>query len=215
VPPDSPRDVAHIGRLNLGLYNSYDPTRFTEAHRRALARAGAVASAFEANLVSFGFPFKELAQREGETFDPGKPLVVARWVADSTSIGSDGEHFVALAEQGRFHIEELPRRGFPPQYGSVTLATSRVAPEDNAKETELVAELAHGRPMLLVIGLGPHGFPRRLERHAKRQWDLTRKQVSLETCTAMGAAPAILHALLHQTAPGQGPQSQKSEGPRP
>lgn len=190
--------VARTGRLTIGLYNSYDPTRFVEAHRRALARAGATAWAFEANLVAFGFPFEHLAQREGEEFDPGQPVKIADWVADTTTIGSEGEHYVDLAEAGRFHIEEHPRRGFPPQYGTTVLATSRVPHAENTPTKDLVQMLASGRPLLLVIGLGPHGFPKRIEKHAKLRWDITDKGISLETCTALGAAPAILHALLKE-----------------
>src|SRR5207249_8391324 len=42
------------GRITLGLYNSYDPVRFAEAHRRAIARAAPIALAFDANLATFG-----------------------------------------------------------------------------------------------------------------------------------------------------------------
>ena len=28
------------GRMTIGLYNTYDPTKFREAHRRVLARSG-------------------------------------------------------------------------------------------------------------------------------------------------------------------------------
>ncbi|MBO5669162.1 MAG: DUF531 family protein, partial [Candidatus Methanomethylophilaceae archaeon] len=34
------------GRITIGLYNSYDPKRFAEAHRRAIARAGGLAMSF-------------------------------------------------------------------------------------------------------------------------------------------------------------------------
>lgn len=198
--------MARRGRLTIGLYNSYDPTRFAEAHRRALARAGAVAWAFDANLATFGFPFQDLAKRVDEELDVARPERIARWVAESTTIGSEGKHYVALAEKGRFHVEDLPKKGFPPQYGTTVLATSRVPDEENTPTEVLVEQLQSGRPLLLVIGLGPHGTPKRIEKHARHRWDLTGKGVSLETCTAIGAAPAILFAHLqhrtrHPTAP--------------
>ncbi len=186
--------VERRGRLTIGLYNSYDPTRFAEAHRRALARAGTVAWAFDANLVAFGFPFKDLATRVEEELDVGRPGRIADWVADSTTIGSEGKHFITLAQEGRFHVEDHPKRGFPPQYGTTVLATSRVPREENTPVRVLVELLQSGRPLLLVIGLGPHGTPKRIEKHAKHRWDLTGKGISMETCTAIGAAPAILHA---------------------
>lgn len=186
--------------MTLGLYNSYDPQRFAEAHRRALARAGAVASAFDTNLATFGFPFSDLAHQVGEELDVGHPAQLARWVAQSTTIGKSGRYFIEIAEAGRFHVEALPKKGFPPQYGQTVLATSRVGPDANAKTQQLADELASGQSLLLVVGLGPHGFPRKIEQHAHALWDLTGKGVSMETCTALGAAPAILNAHLeHKT----------------
>ncbi len=201
------------GRLTLGLYNSYDKTRFAEAHRRALARAGAVAAAFECNLVTFGFPFDKLVEEAQGSTKSGKnggeaaadaaasvdvrdPRTVARYVADSTTIGAGGQYFVELAEQGRFHVEDLPPKGFPPQYGTPVLATSRIEAAGTDPGLRLAERLVHGEGLLLVIGLGPHGFPKALQKVVKDAWDLTGRALSLETCTAMSAAPAILHTHL-------------------
>lgn len=182
------------GRLTLGLYNSYDRTRFAEAHRRALARIGTVAAAFDCNLVTFGFPYEHLEARQGIDLDD--PRAVAGHIADSTTIGEGGKHFVALAEAHRFHIESLPVKGFPPQYGRPVLATSRVPKTQTATGRGLAQRLATGEPLLLVIGLGPHGFPKALEKVVPDRWDLTGRGISLETCTALSAAPAILTAHL-------------------
>ena len=75
------------GRVTIGLYNSYDPKKFREPHRRVLARAGGLALAFDMNLALFGFPFPE---------DIKQPKELAEWVAGTTSIGSDGGYFVEL-----------------------------------------------------------------------------------------------------------------------
>src|SRR5205809_5383929 len=66
------------GRMTIGLYNSYDPVKFAEAHRRALARAAPVALAFDANLATFGFPFER---------DLRTPQQTAAWVSGTTTIG--------------------------------------------------------------------------------------------------------------------------------
>ncbi len=187
------------GRVTLGIYNSYDRTRFAEAHRRALARAGAVAAAFGCNLVTFGFPFDRLDAPDVAARDTRS---IARLVADSTTIGEGGRYFVELADAGRFHIEDMPGRGFPPQYGAPVLATSRVAPGEGVTAAGLAARLARGESILLIVGLGPHGFPASLEKIVRDRWDITGRGLSLETCTAMSAAPAILHALLHATPEG-------------
>src|SRR2546427_6063585 len=86
------------GRMTLGLYNSYDPVRFAEAHRRAIARAAPIALAFDANLATFGFPFeKEL----------GTPAEVASWVSATTSIREAGQELRGLAHLDRLRAFEF------------------------------------------------------------------------------------------------------------
>src|SRR5205809_6285266 len=103
-PPRTRRRVPP-GRMTIGLYNSYDPVKFAEAHRRALARAGPIALAFDANLATFGFPYEK---------DLRTPLETARWVSGTTSIGAGGTYPVALAEAGRCQTYALPGQGSPP-----------------------------------------------------------------------------------------------------
>lgn len=188
------------GRLTLGLYNSYDRTRFTEAHRRALARAGTVAAAFDCNLVAFGFPFDRL--EVGEEIDLGDARAVARLVADSTTIGEGGRYFEDLAEAGRFHVDDIPPKGFPPQYGKPILATSRIGDGTAFTGGTLAERLLHGESLLLIIGLGPHGFPKSLEKVVSERYELTGKGLSLETCTALSAIPAILSTHLEHLRQG-------------
>src|SRR5437899_3035495 len=76
------------GRMTIGLYNSYDPIKFAEAHRRAIARAAPVAIAFDANVATFGFPFDK---------DLRTPLQVAAWISGTTSIGEEGRYLRDLA----------------------------------------------------------------------------------------------------------------------
>ncbi|MBW3581917.1 MAG: DUF531 domain-containing protein [Euryarchaeota archaeon] len=184
------------GRLTIGLYNSYDRNRFTEAHRRTLARAGAVAAAFHCNLVTFAFPY-HLMDPEDASLAKDPRRIAAR-VARSTTIGAAGTYFTDLAEAGRFHVEGDPGKGFPPQYGTPVLATSRVEGAASATGEALASRLSSGESLLLVVGIGPHGFPRSLEKVVRDRWDLTGRGMSLETCTALSAAPAILTThLLH------------------
>ncbi len=63
------------GRVTIGLFNSYDPVKFHESHRRSLARAGPLALAFDCNLATFGFPYgKELTT----------PIEIANWVSTTS-----------------------------------------------------------------------------------------------------------------------------------
>ena len=177
------------GRITIGLYNSYDPSKFREPHRRAIARAGGLAMSFDMNLALFGFPFPE---------DISTPVDLANWVAGTTSIGSHGDYFVDLAEMGRFHSFPYPVKGFPPQLGEAILTTSK--PKENLRVTaNQVADMVRsGRSVLLVFGLGPHGVPKSAASIPRHNLDITGGGYSLETCTAVGSVTGALHALLDQ-----------------
>ncbi len=177
------------GRVTIGLYNAYDPRRFREPHRRVIARAAGLALAFDMNLALFGFPMPE---------DTGTPLEAARWIAGTTSIGDDGRSFLDLAEQGRFHCFPYPSKGFPPQLGEPVLTTRRPAADRGIGLKQVVREIAAGRSVLLVFGIGPHGVPKDAAAIPRRALDITGGGHSLETCTALGAVCGALHAGLDQ-----------------
>jgi hypothetical protein len=181
-----------VPRCTLGLYNSYDPVRFHEAHRRALARAAPLALAFDANLATFGFPFDEGRRREKPGgVDLRTPLDIARFVADSTSIGDGGAYFVELAEKGRFQAFDFPKAGFPPQLGEVVLATRKPEPSKALRVADARALLAQ-RSAVVLFGLGPHGVSKEVPKLASKHLDVTGQGFSLETCTAMGAVAGAL-----------------------
>ena len=176
------------GRMTIGLYNSYDPVKFAEAHRRALARAAPVALAFDANLATFGFPF----ERELRT-----PQQTAAWVSGTTTIGLEGKYLRELAEAGRLLTFEFPKRGFPPQLGDVVVTTNHPDPKKEVDAKFLAGLLRGGTSFVLVFGLGPHGLDDRdVEALGRYHFDLTGRGLVLETATAIGAAPAIIAAQL-------------------
>jgi len=53
-----------------------------------------------------------------------------------------------------------------------------------------------GQSVLLLFGLGPHGLPKQMFEVGKYHLEITGKGLSLETCTALGAVPAILRTLV-------------------
>ena len=157
--------------------------RFAEAHRRALARAAPVAAAFDCNLAVFGFPL----DRELRT-----PVEVAEWLLGTTSIGQGGDWIMKLAEGGRFQVFPFPGGGFPPQFGNVVIATRRPDVKKRMSPKDAARMLLNGSSILLVFGLGPRGLPGRIMDMGKHHVDLTERGISMETCTAMGAAPAVI-----------------------
>ncbi len=177
------------GRLTIGLHNSYDPLRFREAHRRALARAGPLALAFDANLVTFGFPFPP---------ELSTPAEIVEWMATTTSVGENGDYLVRLTSQGRFQSFPAPGKGFPPQMGEPVTTTSKVRSGRSISSREVASMLENGQSVLLVFGLGPHGLPRKVAEIARNDLDVTGGGFSLETCTALGAVVGAVHAHLSQ-----------------
>lgn len=212
------------GRLTLGLYNSYDARRFTEAHRRALVRAAPLALAYGANLATFGFPYQDLAANGGRTAENRSrgaeakrgqgtmgepvelrtPVDIAEYVGKTTSVAGaagaasgasgEGEAFAHLARAGRFLAFELPKKGFPPQLGTVVLTTEHAQCPKDTSARAIARELVDGRSQLLVFGLGPQGTPPEVREVAAWELDVTGKGIGLETATAMGAVAGAIAA---------------------
>lgn len=174
-------------RATLGIYNTYDPKKLREPHRRAIARAGALCAAFDHNLALFGFPFPP---------DVLAPHLVAEHIAGGTTIGQDGRYLTGLAESGRLQVFPYAERGFPPQLGIPVATTCRPAPSRKISTGEIADTLRHTRGVLLVMGLGPKGLPDRIKDICKYHLDVTDRGYSLETCCAMGAVCASLHVHL-------------------
>ncbi len=171
------------GRVTIGLYNSYDPVKFHESHRRALARAGPLALAFDCNLATFGFPYdKELST----------PVEIAGWVATTTSIGESGSYLVELASKGRFSAFEFPKKGFPPQLGEPIITTRKPSKVKVVRPSDVRAMVSAGKSILLLFGLGPHGLPKDMFDRTDKHLDITGRGMSLETCTALGAVIGTL-----------------------
>ena len=177
------------GRITIGLYNSYDSQKFREPHRRVIARVGGLAMAFNMNLALFGFPFPE---------DIKQPKELAEWVAGTTSIGSDGDYFMDLAELGRFLSFPYPDKGFPPQLGEPILTTSKPDQKKSITLRQTADMVSNGQSVLLIFGLGPHGVPKGPASIPRYNLDITDGKYSLETCTALGAVTGALHAMLDQ-----------------
>ncbi len=172
--------------LTLGIVNTYDKIKIHEAHYRSIARAAPVAYAFGFNLALFDFPLKLSAQE------------LVSYVKDKTTIGGSGKYLEELSRSGRFFVFELPDKGFQPQFGLPVVTTSHPAKEKEIDVHSLAEYIRKKRSFIFLIGLGPRGLPSELFDMAQYHLDITSKGVSLETCTAIGAVPAIIMGCLEQ-----------------
>ena len=166
--------------LTLGIVNTYDRIKVHEAHYRSIARAAPVAFAFGFNLALFDYPFNMKAEE------------LVGFVKDRTTIGDSGRYLEELFRKGRFFVFDLPEKGFQPQFGSAVVTTSDPAREKTINVDALVELINKKKSFLFLIGLGHRGLPEGLFEMAQYHLDITSKGVSLETCTAIGAVPAVI-----------------------
>jgi len=181
------------GRLTIGLYNSYNLVQFREAHRRVIARAAPLAEAFDWNLAVFGFPFPQ----ELDTSDK-----VANWISGTTSIGDEGKYTVELSEHGRLLVFNIPKKGFPPQLGTLVITTRKPCKERLVTVDALADKALSGESLLLLFGLGPKGLPSELFELGRLHFDVTGKRKSLETCTAIGSVVGAVSTAIRERSQG-------------
>ncbi len=172
--------------LTLGLVNTYDKIKILDAHYRSIARAAPIAYSFGFALALFDFPFKMDAEE------------LCSFVADKTTIGRSGLYLNEMLEQNRFFVFDLPKKGFQPQFGIPVVTTSSPDLKKAITPAALANDITKGGSYLLLVGLGHKGLPKDLFERAKYHLDITGKGIPLETCTAIGAVPAILSAHLQK-----------------
>ncbi len=191
-------DSGGPGRVTLGIMNTYDRRTLREPHRRAIARAGAVAAAFDCNLALFAFPLPGAVRT---------PEELAAWSGEKTTIGQDAEYFQRIAKEGRVGLFAEPRAGFPPQFGTPVATTSNPRLGKLLKVEALGERIRGGESVLLVFGLGPHGLPAEVRRACAADFDVTEAGFSLETATAIGAVTAVVWYAARKRPPAHRPQA--------
>lgn len=165
--------------------NMYDPKTMREPHRRAIARAGALAAAFDCNLALFAFPLPKGVQTAEDLAD---------WSSDKTTIGQDAAYFQRIAKEGRVELFPPPKGGFPAHLGTPVATTSNPRLGKTLKAGQLGERIRGGESFLLVFGLGPHGLSEEVRKACAADFDVTEGGYSLETATAMGAVAAVVWA---------------------
>lgn len=158
--------------ITLCLVNTYDKLKKHEIHLRSIARAAPLCYAFNFHLGLLEFPFW---RSEAE---------VAEEVAEYTTIGEGGEYLLKLLEMGRIHLLEK----IPAHFGEVIATTSKPEP----RKTLTPEQLSSLKSATFLIGLGRRGLPKEMLNSAKYHLDVTRRGISLETCSAIGAIAMLL-----------------------
>lgn len=170
--------------LTLGLFNTYDKVKVVEAHYRGIARGAPVAYAYGFNLALVGFPY-EFGERE-----------LVEFVKDNTTIGGSGLYLQKLYDEKRLYVMDVPEKGFPAQFGSLVVTTSRPDKKKSLSADEVAGMMVRNRPLLILIGLGRKGLPKEYFEMAPYHLDITDgRGISLETCTAIGAVAARLYTV--------------------
>ena len=170
--------------LTLGIVNTYDKIKVLDAHYRAIARAAPICRAFGFHLALYDFPFKLTAEE----------LVV--YVMEKTTIGESGTYLKILYEKNHLSVSDLPKKGFPSQFGEIVITTSKPDPKRKALPRTIAEEAFRNHSFLFLVGLGHKGLPKELFERGKYHLDITGKGLSLETCTAIGAIPANISGLM-------------------
>ncbi len=156
----------------LGLYNTYDK-HLASVHIRAVARAAPLCWAYNLNLGIFNFPFENIQS-------------MLEKVRTDTSVGDGGEYLIKLFNENRILMDvDLSS----PLVGTLIATTPK--PDDDKKITvDFIPELIGSKCFLL--GVGKLGLPKNLLEKSKHHLEFTGKNVSLETCTAMGILAHVL-----------------------
>jgi len=172
--------------LTLGLVNTYDKIKVLDAHYRSIARAAPIAYSYGFALALFDYPFKMNAEE------------LCDYVADKTTIGRSGKYLIEMLEHNRFFVFDLPKKGFQAQFGVPVVTTSNPDPKKAITPTALADEILRGGSYLMLVGLGHKGLPKELFERARYHLDITGAGIPLETCTAIGAVPAVLATLVRE-----------------
>jgi hypothetical protein len=199
-PMKNPRKKGHLGNVErkkiqtwdekmkstiiLGLVNTYAGKTLKDTHIRAVARAAPLCIAYNLKLALFNFPVAD-------------PAILIKLVENQTQISETRKHISALYERGWLKVRKLPKEPVLPDLGLLVATTSK---PDSEKALPLEKMLETKKPICFLMGLGSSGLPKNILKLAKYHLELTGKNVSLETCTALGVLAASLGSFKNQMA---------------
>lgn len=173
--------LAQSRRPILALYNAYDGG-LKPVHLQMLARAAPLALAFDFDVLLIGYPSNDLA-------------ALANQAARETQIG-DGNNLVnQLLREHRIALVGKEHHLHPNMWNVPAAFVALTQNPEQSKACDLRALLAGPDRVGLIMGLGSRGLPPQLLRATPLHYELTGRNVPLETSTVMGIVAERLRAL--------------------
>jgi hypothetical protein len=170
--PMEPVAARHV----LALVDTYEGG-LGEVHLRAVARAAPLCDAFGLDLALVGFPTDNLG-------------ALLKQAMAETSVGDGGRHIQDLVAGGHVHLVHGTHRQMP-DFAGIGYAVATTPDPDTRRALDFggclsAARAAGERRLIVLMGLGRKGLPASYLKAAPAHLELTGRNVSLETATAMG-----------------------------
>ncbi|MHB1261618.1 MAG: DUF531 family protein, partial [Thermoplasmatota archaeon] len=168
IPPGTRHVLALVDTYEGGL---------SEVHLRAVARAAPLCDAFGLDLALMGFPTDNLG-------------ALLKQAMAETNVGDGGRHIQDLVAGGHVHLVHATHRTAP-DFASFGHAVATTPDPEPAKSADFLGCIQAGRAagakrLVVLMGLGRKGLPASFLKAAPSHLELTGRNVSLETATAMG-----------------------------
>lgn len=176
-PPSTAAPAPASGNRHvLALVDTYEGG-LGEVHLRAIARAAPLCDAFGLDLALVGFPTDNLG-------------ALLKQAMAETSIGDGGKHIQDLVAGGHVHLVHATHRQFP-DFSALGQPVATTPEPDTRRAKDFhgcleSAKAAGAKRLVVLMGLGRKGLPASFLKAAPLHLELTGRNVSLETATAMG-----------------------------
>jgi uncharacterized protein len=160
----------------LALVDTYEGG-LKEVHLRAIARAAPLCDAFGLDLALVGFPTDNLG-------------ALMKQAMAETNVGDGGRHIQDLVAGGHVHLVRATHRQAP-DLSALGHPVATTSEPERAKAADFLGCLEAAKErglsrLVVLMGLGRKGLPATFLKAAPSHLELTGRNVSLETATAMG-----------------------------
>ncbi len=158
------------------IINQNKNKKIDEKNRRLIAKSIPLCEAYGCHLTLVNYESKK------------NSIEFAEEMAESTSIGKNGDLFIELAKKGFVRMTNIP---LPKQSGKEIVCTSK--PDKNKEITgHLGSEMNNNLSLIFGTDKLSNQISKDIRRNSKYHFDVTGKGIELELDTEMGAACNLL-----------------------